>query len=218
VKPYRKNAKVRMTQRNHTRRRASITILCLLALCAGCGRHAKIRRLSESSVVVAFGNSLTFGTGAGKTESYPSVLSDLIRCRVVNAGVPGEVTSSGRGRLRTVLEKEKADLVILCHGGNDLVRKQDESATIRNLDAMISFARRAGADIILIGVPKPGQPLKAPPFYQELADKHGIPVDSDTIPEILSTPSLRSDRMHPNAAGYGKMAESIADLIRESQS
>ena len=198
-------------------RRTSITILCLLALCAGCGGHPEARLLSESSVVVAFGNSLTSGTGASKAESYPSVLSGLIGCRVVNAGVPGEVTSSGQRRLPKVLEKDKADLVVICHGGNDMVSKQDENAIIRNLDSMISIARDAGADVILVGVPNPELPLKVPPFYQELADKHSIPLDSDTIPEILSTPSLRSDQMHPNAAGYKKMAQAIADLIRKSQ-
>jgi len=166
---------------------------------------------------VAFGDSLTSGTGAGKAESYPSVLSEMIGCRVVNAGVPGEVTSSGRGRLRTVLEKEKADLVIICHGGNDMIRKQDEAATVRNLDAMISTVRGGGADVVLIGVPKPEQILEVAPFYRELADKYGIPLDSHILPEIFSDPSLQSDRMHPNSAGYRKMAQSIADLVRESQ-
>jgi len=141
----------------------------------------------------------------------------MIRCRVVNAGVPGEVTSSGRTRFEAILEKEKADLVIICHGGNDMLHKRDESAIKRNLDAMIAIAQRAGADVILIGVPKPEQPLKAPPFYQELADEHGIPLDSDILPEILSTPTLKSDQVHPNAAGYKKMAKAIADLIREHQ-
>ncbi len=115
------------------------------------------------------------------------------------------------------METEKADLVIICHGGNDMLQKLDESTTTRNLDAMISTARDAGADVILIGVPKPVLPLEVPLFYQELADKHGIPLDSDSIPEILSTPSLKSDDMHPNAAGYRNMAQAIAHLIRESQ-
>jgi acyl-CoA thioesterase-1 len=192
-------------------------VLLALALCTGCGKHGKVRPLSNSSVVVAFGDSLTSGTGAGQAESYPLVLSELLRCRVVNAGVPGEVTSSGRLRLQTVLEKDKADLVILCHGGNDMVQKQDEGATIRNLDAMISFAKQSGADVVLVGVPKPEYPLKVPGFYQELASKHGIPLDSDTIAEILSSSALRRDQMHPNAAGYRKLAEAIAHLIRESQ-
>ncbi len=198
---------------------ASITVLLLfvLCVCCGCDSNPRIASLSEPSVVVAFGNSLTFGTGANKDESYPSILSDMIGCRVINAGVPGEVTSSGLGRLRSVLQEEKADLVILCHGGNDILRKQSGNITKQNLDAMISMVRNAGADVILIGVPKPGLRLKVPSLYQELADKHRIPFDSDTLPEILSTSSLKSDHIHPNAAGYRRIAQALVDLIKKSQ-
>jgi lysophospholipase L1-like esterase len=198
-------------------RKGLIGALCALALCAGCGRYPRIGELSKSSVVVAFGDSLTYGTGAGKTESYPALLSEMIRCRVVNAGVPREDTSSALRRLPDVLLREKANLVIICHGGNDMLRKADQSVTRRNLDAMISLARDAGADVILIGVPKPALRLRAPPFYRELAEEHSIPLDDSTVPRILSTPSLRSDHAHPNAAGYRRMAESIADLIRRSE-
>lgn len=194
---------------------ASIAVSCLLALCVGCGSHRTIRPLSESSLVVAFGDSLTFGTGADPAASYPCVLSKLLQCRVVNAGVSGEMTSSGRQRLQTVLEKEKPDIVVLCHGGNDMVQKLDETATVRNLDAMISISKRAGADVVLIGVPKPEYPLRMATFYRELASKYSIPLDSDTIAEVLSSSALRSDQMHPNAAGYRRMAESIAGLIRD---
>lgn len=98
-----------------------------------------------------------------------------------------------------------------------MVQKLDETATVRNLDAMISLSKRAGADVVLIGVPKPEYPLTMATFYRELASKYGIPLDSDTIAEVLSSSALRSDQMHPNAAGYRKMAESIAGLIRDRQ-
>jgi len=185
-------------------RSASIAVSCLVALHMGCGSHGTIRSLSESSVVVAFGDSLTFGTGTDPAESYPCVLSKLLRCRVVNAGVSGEVTSSGRQRLQTVLEREKADIVILCHGGNDMVQKLDQTVTVGNLDAMISFAKRTGADVVLIGVPKPEYPLKMPGFYQELASKYGIPLDRDTIAEVLGSRSPRQ------RVGEECRAESVA--------
>ena len=194
-----------------------ISIICFLALSFGCGRNPKIKQLSKSSVIVAFGNSLTFGTGTDKAQSYPAVLSELLRCRVVNAGVPGEVTTSALERLPIVLSKEKADLVILCHGGNDMLRKQSRKTTNQNLDAMISIARNAGADVILIGVPNPGLFLSAPSFYKKLARKHGIPFDSDIIPDVLSNPSLKSDYVHPNTEGYYEIAQAIADLIKKSQ-
>ena len=199
------------------RRIAYIGILCFLAFSISCGRHPGIKQLSESSVVVAFGNSLTYGIGTENAQSYPAVLSDMLRCRVVNAGVPGEDTSSALDRLPTILQKEKVDLVIICHGGNDMLRRQNKNTTKQNLDALITTARNAGADVILIGVPKPGLFLNVPSFYKKLAKEHGIPLDSDIIADVLSNPSLKSDHVHPNAAGYYEIAQAIADLIKKSQ-
>ena len=189
----------------------------MLALCTGCGGSSKIRRLTASSVVVAFGDSLTSGTGASQDESYPSVLSGMTGLKVVNAGVAGEDTASGLCRLPGVLKKERPDLVILCEGGNDMLRGQDTSTTIANLNAMISMVKDAGADVILIGVPKPALFLKPAPFYQEIASKHDIPSNVDAITKILSTPGLTSDPVHPNASGYKRLAESIKTLIGKSQ-
>jgi lysophospholipase L1-like esterase len=64
-----------------------------LALAAGCGgSKAKIGKLDRNAVVLAFGDSLTFGTGAGAGESYPAVLERSTGLKVVNAGKPGETS------------------------------------------------------------------------------------------------------------------------------
>ncbi len=195
----------------------SAVMLSALVFFQGCGRQPRIAKLSAASVVVAFGDSLTAGTGASLAESYPAVLAEMLGCRVINAGVPGEVSSAALKRLPTVLQDQKADLVILCEGGNDLLGKEDDDVIRKNIDAMVAVARDAGANVVLIGVPRPGLRLKVPQFYRQVADKHGIPYDSKTIAQILSSRSLKSDYVHPNAAGYRRMAESIAGLIRASQ-
>ena len=189
----------------------------VISICAGCGAPPRIASLSESSIVLAFGDSLTFGEGVNREASYPSVLSDLIGCRVVNSGVPGEDTSEGLRRLPAVMDTVKPDLVILCEGGNDMLKKQSKTITRRNLDGMITMVKERGVDVILVGVPKLGLFLKSPSYYQELADKHQVPLDSATVAEILRTPSLKSDHIHPNSAGYEMMARRIAELIRKSQ-
>jgi len=141
----------------------------------------------------------------------------MLGCRVVTAGVPGEESSAALRRLPIVLQKEKANLVILCEGGNDLLRKREDEVIRGNLDAMVSMAHDVGADVILIGVPRPGLRLKVPSFYQQVADKHGIPCDTKTIAQVFSSPFLKSDYVHPNAAGYRRLAEAIAALIQECQ-
>lgn len=196
---------------------AVVAAVCLVLLFMGRGFTPTIERMTESSVILAFGNSLTAGTGAPDGKDYPAILADRLGCRVINAGVPGEQASEGRYRLPGALKEHSPDLVILCHGGNDFLARRDDRETAADLEAMITAVQASGADIVLVAVPKPGLLLKPPSFYQELAQEYGIPCNSETIPDILSTPSLKSDQIHPNAAGYERLANAIADLIRESQ-
>ena len=88
----------------------------------GCDQPSdKLKPLSQDAVILAFGDSLTFGTGAAPEQSYPSLLAEMTNLKVINAGVPGEVSSDGKKRLAKLLEETQPDLVVLCHGGNDLV-------------------------------------------------------------------------------------------------
>ena len=146
---------------------------------------------------MAFGDSITFGTGAAPAESYPSVLEKRIGMRVVNAGVPGEVTAEGRVRLVSVLDEYNPVLMLLCLGGNDFLRHQDETKTIENLRAMISLAQSRGVSVVLIGVPRLGLGLEVPKLYGELAKKFAIPLEGKTLKKILSKSSLNKTRFIP---------------------
>jgi len=194
-----------------------ITALCLLQLCTGCGQQPRIDRLTGDSVILAFGDSLTEGSGANPDESYPARLAERTGFRVINAGVAGEITPEGLRRLPDVLKKEKPDLILLCHGGNDMLRKFNTDTTEQNLRAMISMAKEAGADVILIAVPKPGIILKPAKVYKKLADEFQIPIDEKSLSRILQNPVFKADAIHPNAAGYNRLSQSLADLIDKSQ-
>lgn len=185
------------------------------ALLTGCGQP-KIRPVEPDSVVVAFGDSLTEGVGADAEENYPAVLAKLLGCKVVNAGVSGEVSGEGAARLPEVLIREKPDLVVICHGGNDFLRHLGDAEVARNLRTMVAAVRETGADVVVLGVPHPGLILKAPPLYGEIARENGVPCDLRTVPRILSTPRLKSDTIHPNAAGYRLMAERVAACLRKN--
>ena len=189
--------------------------LLLVAGCCGCGGLVRFTPLTSDSVVLAFGDSLTAGTGAEEEEAYPAVLASLLGCKVVNAGVPGERSDEGLDRLASLLKRHKPALVILCHGGNDMLQKSNESDIADNLRAMIGLVQSSGADVLLLGVPKPGLFLKAPRFYAEVAKASQVAYDGKILPGILSAPSLKSDLIHPNADGYRKLAERVAALVRK---
>jgi acyl-CoA thioesterase I len=193
-----------------------LLIIVTSAILMACSSSAKLPRLASDAVILAFGDSLTFGTGATLTESYPALLEGLIGRRVVNSGVPGEVTGEGLSRLPGVLEREKPALLILCHGGNDLLRRLNQQQTANNLRAMIRLARERGIAVVVIAVPSPGLSLSPPQFYREIAAEMKTPLEENALTMVLSDGSLMSDYIHPNAAGYRKLAELIAALLKKS--
>jgi acyl-CoA thioesterase I len=193
-----------------------ILALTSTLLLSACGGDPQLPPLADDAVVLAFGDSLTRGTGAKDSESYPAVLASETGLTIVNAGIPGEESDAGLARLPALLAKEQPDLVILGHGGNDLLRKRDLNLTEANLRQMIGLAQASGASVILLGVPKPGLFIGTHPLYLELAESQGIPVEDEALADILSDPNLKSDAIHPNAAGYAELAAAIHALLRRS--
>jgi acyl-CoA thioesterase I len=184
---------------------------------AGCGQKGgTLPRLSQSDVVVAFGDSLTYGTGAAEEESYPAVLSKLIGRTVVRAGVPGEVTAQGLERLPEVIAEHNPRLVIVCLGGNDMLRKVADLEIRRNLGEIVKTLKSRGIAVVLVGVPRPALITSAPEFYVEVAKEFGIPYEGKIVTSVLYSNETKSDPIHPNAKGYRRMAEAIEELLRKA--
>lgn len=187
-----------------------------LLLAAACSKVPQLPPLAADASILAFGDSLTAGTGAGESESYPAVLAQLTGRKVINAGVPGEVSSAGLLRLPEIMEREKPALLILCHGGNDLLRRQDQQQLAENLRRMLRLAAEKGVPVLLLAVPSFNLTLDPPALYAELAKEFHLPIESKLLPRILGKSSLKSDHIHPNAAGYRQMAEALFNLLKKS--
>ncbi len=171
-------------------------------------------KLSTNATILAFGDSLTYGTGATKADSYPAILSELSSRQVVNAGIPGEISQDGLARLPGLLDEIQPELLILIHGGNDILRKHPLEKTAENLKQMILAANHRNIRVIMLGVPKPGLFLmSSAEIYQQVADEHQTPIDVETLPNILGSNQLKSDAIHPNRDGYRVMAENIYSLL-----
>lgn len=194
---------------------AELSIVLAVLTLASCSDPVTLPPLSQDAVIVAFGDSLTSGSGATNAHDYPTVLSGLTGRKVINAGVPGEVSSEGLQRLPGVLDANSPRLLILIHGGNDLLREMDQAETRANLAAMIQMARDRGVSVAMLGVPDRGLFLHSADFYQSLAEEFSVPIDTDTLPDILSNKSLKSDLVHPNDEGYRQMAEAVYQLLGE---
>ena len=69
-------------------------------------------------------------------------------------------------------------------------------------------------DVLLISVPRLTPfGLSAMHVYDEVANEENVPLISGLLSDILSEPSLKSDQIHPNAAGYREMAKEIYENL-----
>ena len=96
------------------------------------------------------------------------------------------------------------------------MRKLDEAQTANNLRAMVELARARGAGVVLIGVPKPGLLPSPAAFYADIAKELRLPYEDAALRKILTDISLKSDLVHPNAAGYARLAEAVAALLKKA--
>ncbi|MDO9387051.1 MAG: arylesterase [Thiobacillus sp.] len=191
-------------------------VALLVLFLAACDRAPTLPKLNPHDVIVAFGDSLTHGTGASADTAYPAVLASLTGLAVINAGVPGDTTATALQRLPAVLEEHQPRLVLLCLGGNDMLRKQSESSTENNLRLLVQAIRASGANVVLIGVPAPKLFGGAPDFYARVAEDMGLPLEQDIFSDVLKDNRLKSDPIHANAAGYRVVAERLAEFLREA--
>ncbi len=196
--------------------RRYVLALFAVLLLASCGRAPTLPRLSPHDVILAFGDSLTHGTGASEETAYPAVLASLTGHTVINAGVPGDTTATGLQRLPAVLAEHKPRLVLLCLGGNDMLHQQPAATTENNLRLLVQTIRASGAEVVLIGVPEPRLFGGAPDFYARVAKDMKLPLEQDAFNEVLKDARLKSDPIHANAAGYRVVAQRLDEFLKEA--
>ncbi len=195
-----------------------LIIAILLIFSSACNEQTpSLKKLPSDALILAFGDSLTYGSGASSQQDYPSVLAKLSGRVVINEGVPGEVSSDGLGRLPALLDEYEPDLLILIHGGNDILKKIPSQLIANNLTSMIAAAKARRIDILLLGVPEPGLlTMESAPFYGQIAKQTGVLMDLETLPEILGDNEMKSDLIHPNNSGYHLLANSIYDRLKSA--
>lgn len=187
--------------------------LIFLVLVACDTNPNQLSMLRPNDVILAFGDSLTLGVGTEPELSYPAQLERLTGRRVINAGVSGEISRDGAKRLPVLLDRDKPQLVIICHGGNDILRHLDRQALRDNLRSMVEAARKRAVDVVMIAVPQTNLLINDAALYYELAEELKIPLLEKTLGKLLADPQYKSDAVHLNAQGYRKLAEAVADLL-----
>ena len=169
---------------------------------------------------MVWGDSLSAGYGLEADEAWPTLLQTRLdeegfRHTVVNASVSGETSAGGRSRLPAALEQHEPDIVILELGANDGLRGLPPKLLAENLDAMISAARSAGAQVLLVGMQMP--PNYGPVYTRRFAQTFTTVAKAQKVPLVpfllegfADQPELfLNDGIHPTADAQHKVLDTV---------
>src|SRR5215467_434310 len=113
---------------------AGAVVLILVVWLLWPSPYSRVANLhSAGTNLIAFGDSLTAGYGAGAGEDWPSRVSALIGQPVINAGASGDTTESALARIDADVLSRSPRIVIVGLGGNDFLRQIPITTTEANL-------------------------------------------------------------------------------------
>jgi acyl-CoA thioesterase-1 len=182
---------------------------------------------ANTKTIIVFGDSLTAGYGLDDpSEAFPGVIKAKIDSlklpyTVVNAGVSGETSAGGLGRIDWVL-KQKPDIFLLELGANDGLRGNSVAQTISNLQAIIDKvkAKYTSTKIILLGMqvpPSMGQQYVSDfkKMYPDLAAKNHIGLVPFLLENVGGIAKLnQADGIHPNPTGAKIVAQNVWKILQ----
>jgi lysophospholipase L1-like esterase len=163
--------------------------------------------------IVAFGDSLVAGYGSTKGNDFVSLLSKGLGEEIINLGVSGDTTAGGLARIDSALNREPK-ITILLLGGNDFLRKVPREETFSNLRTIISKLQERGSIVVLVGVRGGLLSDSADGYYEDLAEETGSAYVEDVLDGLFGDARYMSDSIHPNDAGYLKIAERLYPVLR----
>ena len=177
--------------------------------------------------ILFFGNSLTAGYGLEEPAlAFPGLIQKRIDSLglpylVVNAGVSGETTATGRGRIGWVL-RQPVDVFVLELGANDGLRGIPVEETGRNLQAIVDTVRASYPDvrIVLAGMESPPNMGKSftdgfRRVFPDLAKRNGIALIPFLLEGVAGEPALnQADGIHPTAEGHRILMENTWAVLK----
>lgn len=197
-----------------------ITVAMLLALVVGKiwyderALYPIVNYPPKGSFIVALGDSLTVGVGAtAKEKSYIGILEERLSVRIINKGVIGDTTEDALRRLDADVLSRKPDIVLVLLGSNDYLKRIPQETTFENLHTIITRIEASGAVVVLLGARGGLLNDKFSDDFGDLAKESGALFVPQVMDGVIGEAGLMSDEIHPNDAGYLKMADKIAPTL-----
>jgi len=177
-------------------------LISLIIFHAGCVRNDIANLESRGKNIVCFGDSITKGKGVNLDESYPAALAKMTSFPIVNAGINGDITPEGLKRVKTDVLDNDPLLVVIEFGGNDYLNKVPLEETVRNIEEMIKIIQAKGVMVAIVDISNVLFMEEYRQEFKRLSNKYRAIFIPRILEDIVSTESLKSDAIHPNAKGY----------------
>jgi len=187
---------------------------------------AETETSDSNKKILFFGDSLTAGYGLEVSQAFPALIQQKIDSlgldyTVINAGLSGETTASGKNRLEWVLEDD-IEIIIIELGANDGLRGVPFTETKSNLQAMIDTvqSKLPEAKIILAGMKIP--PNMGPDYtskfeniFPQLASSENITLIPFLLENVAGIPELnQGDGIHPTVEGQKLVAKNVWEVLK----
>lgn len=183
---------------------------------------------STKKTILFFGDSLTAGYGLDDpSDAFPGVIQHKIDSAkmpytVVNAGVSGETTAGGLGRIDWVL-KQHIDIFILELGANDGLRGIPVKETTQNLQAIVTKvkAKYPNAKLVMLGMQVPPSMggdyvnnFKA--VFPQIAADNKMALVPFLLDGVAGNPKLnQADGIHPTTEGAKIVAGNVWKVLKD---
>jgi acyl-CoA thioesterase-1 len=178
---------------------------------------------AHGPVVTILGDSITAGYGLPQAASLPIQLQTALEkigvpCLVRGAGVSGDTTANGAGRMDFSIRAD-TQVVVVELGGNDILQGVDPKATRANLEHILTRLKERHMNVVLCGMRAPkeigaGYAKDFDVIYPELAKAHGVTLYRDLLTGVGRDPGLhQADAIHPNAQGVLIIAAKLAPVV-----
>jgi lysophospholipase L1-like esterase len=186
---------------------------------------------------VVLGDSIGFGTGAGRPEDAlgPRLTAALgaegIAADLAVLAVPGAVSRDLAPQVRRAVALQP-DLALVVIGANDLARFVPPARAAADLGAAVSALRGAGAEVVVVPAPDLALVPWIPAAYRslvtaactQLQTRQGEAVrgaggvvaalGTDLDAAFSADPALFArDRFHPSSGGYARIAAALAPTV-----
>ncbi len=199
----------------HSRRAVLAGLAALAALPAAAA--------GKAPVITILGDSITAGYGLRAADALPAQLQRAlaqlgIGATVRGAGVSGDTTAGGLGRLDFSVQADTA-LCIVALGGNDLLQGLDPRGTRANLDAIVRRLKARRIKVVLCGLDAPrrlnaGFARAFNAVFPAVARAEGVALYPNLLAGVELTRGLnQGDGIHPNPRGVKVIAARLAPVV-----